>query len=1263
MRDLFDDFMRELQERQAGRRGQSPGFPRPGSPEDPDPEGAAEPAEGGAGHDPSQTADADDGPTTAERPDSDEEAEVAEEPSPDEPGPDLEEPITIPPSRGPRRGARGGGGGRRLRRVRSGGPNDGGGPRITAGTVLLVLLGVLLLVLVLFAGAGVNFLTDLTWYRSVGYDGVFWTRVGTQLGLFFGGALVVLAVLGANIWLAGRFAPPPVEGGPNRLRELFERFGEATTSTELGRRRGPGRGGGLGAFDVFGHPPRRPGATDESEGTGSFGPARTVLGSPEMPDLTPIFRWVLVGVALLAALAIAGGLAGHWETLLLWQHRVTFAPPGAAPVTDPIFGRDIGFFLFELPVFRLGQATINGLILASLVVSIGRYLIAAARGAASFPSGARLHLGVLVGLYLISVAAGYQLDKFELAYSSNGVVAGVSYTDQAARFLSFDALTVIAALTAAFVIGGAFTRMLWPIGLGLAVWIGASVVLGTLYPEAIQRFTVTPNEYAQEQPYIQNNMAMTRLAYGLNQWDTSNYQGTAPLTADALSDDATTFQNARLWDYRPLGATLDQLQTVRQYYDFYDVDTDRYVIDDNERQVMLSAREMALDKNPLANTWVNSRIVFTHGYGLAMVPVNAVTSEGLPQLIVKDLPTVSSAGAPDVKEARIYFGERPSDYVLVGARQAEFDYPIGREEATGADTTTRWTGTTGISLGSTLDRLLFAIRFRDLNLLISDQITAQSQLLFHRSLGDRVNLIAPFLSFDKDPYLVVTQEGRLVYIQDAYTTSDRFPHAQPFDPSTLGEASGLRGSSFNYIRNSVKIVQDAYDGTLTFYAADPSDPILRAYEGVFPGLFKPLDEMPAELRAHLRYPEELFNVQTRTFARYHVTNPQSLYNNDDLWTVPALTNAQNQLPEEAYYVIMRMPGETAPEFLLLQPMVPAQRPNMIAWIAARNDGAAYGGVRVYQFPRDTSIYGPTQIEARIDQDPTISAQLTLWGQVGSTVIRGNLIVVPVQDSLIYLEPIYLQSTASAFPEFTKIVVATPTTIVWGDTLSEALQLVLAGGPSAHALAEPDARADAGTRCLTDAGALGRPGWYAGAHGRHGPRRLRQPPLRSRPAGAARRRFRPLRLRDRDREGHPAPAAARHGGQPFPGPVTRDLGDGATIEELGIAEPEFGDIRPVVGRDDRGHDRHDDDAPGSLGRRAGGVRGAGRDPGLRPADLGAAHADRRQRLHRGRCDHLGGPFGATHRVGRARADRRPRRGRGGRRGGSPRGRHARARSRG
>jgi len=1029
MRDLFDDFMKELAERQrqaqAAARGER--IPAPG-----DPSGDAKPEDGSGS---TEAVDAppavDDEPFAADRPDGGSAPDAD-----DEPPPPLR-PRPLPGShRGPPPGAP-------PRRRGPGGPNDGGsrrrrlrdlGPQVVLGVVALILLSAIFLV-----GIGLELVTDATWFKSVGYDPVFWTRIGSQVGLFALGLVVALVFLLVNIWLAGRLAPPPGTGAGERFRAFVDRLGQtARTSGESPFRN---------RYDPFGQARRGPFGSDEDSRPGGIRPVGPSLTTADLPDLRPLGVIVLVILAVLVALGTAGALSGSWETVALYANRVPFATAGAAPVVDPVFGRDISFYFFDLPFLRILQATAGGLLLAAFLFSLARYVVGAL-GGSGFTTPVRVHLGALAGLYLITVAVGYQLDKLELVYSTRGVATGVSYTDQAAQFFALDALTIVAGIVAALLVAGAFTRWVAPLGAGVAIWLGLSLLLGTIYPEAIQRFTVEPNQYAQEQPYIANNIAMTRLAYDVGGWQDQTYGGTTPLTADALVTDASTFQNARLWDYRPLQTTLDQIQTVRQYYQFVDVDTDRYVIGGQDRQVMLSARELAPERNPQGGSWVNQRIVFTHGFGIAMVPVNEVDSQGLPQLIIRDMPPVASAGAPVVTEPRIYFGERPNDWVIVDGRQPEFDYPIGTgDQASPTDLTqTRWQATSGIKLDSILTRLLFAARFRDLNLLISDQVTSDSQLLMNRSLGERLQLLAPFLAYDKDPYLVVTGTGRLVYVQDAYTITNRFPNAQTFDGDTLGQTSGLAGQSFNYMRNSVKVVMDAYDGSMTFYVADPADPLIRAWQGVFPTLFKPLATMPADIQAHLRVPEELFNVQTQTFARYHVTDPASFYQGDDLWTVPQnqANSATGQLPLEAYYVYMRMPGQPEPEFLLLQPMVPKARPNMIAWVAARNDAPNYGAVKVFRFPRDTSIFGPAQIEARIDQEPAISSQLTLWSQAGSTVVRGNLIVVPVQDSIIYLEPIYLQSTGSAIPEFTKIVVASPTKIVWGDTLDEALSLLLSG---------------------------------------------------------------------------------------------------------------------------------------------------------------------------------------------------------------------------
>ena len=870
-----------------------------------------------------------------------------------------------------------------------------------------------LLVLVLVAGPVIALLTDARWFDSLGAGALYWQRLQLQGGLFVGGTLAALALLMLSLAAAGLIA--------RRLGGTLT--GSATSSDAPREPRTPllDDSGNLqpdGIVDalrgLFG-----------ADGDGAVRSAGATIGNGALR----------IG-AVVVALLIGAQVAANWEQVVLWQNAVPYAADGSA--VDPIFGRDISFYLFSLPVLRLAQGLGILLLGGATVLAALRYLPAlGARGLGGVGTLPRLHLALLVGAILLVTAYGYQLDKLELVFSQNGVATGVSYTDAMARIPGLDVLTAIAAIAAAFLVGAAVTRSTWPLVLTVTIWFGASAVLTGLYPEFVQRFQVSPNEYALEEPYIANNIRMTRLAFGLDGWTERQYDGADELTAAAIADNAESFADARLWDYRPLQQTLDQLQTVRQYYNFSDVDVDRYMIDGKQRLVMLSARELNPERALQSATWVNRRIAFTHGIGVAMVPVAGIASGGLPELIIRDIPPVSSGGAPVVTEPRIYFGELDTDWVIVGAKTEEFDYPIG-DDTSGSggtgDATTKWSGTSGISLNTFFDRLLFAARLGDLNLLISDQITADSQLLWRRTVSERVTALAPFVTWDSDPYLVIREDGGLSYVVDGYTTSNYFPNANPAE-----------GSRVNYLRNSVKATVDLYTGKTELYLADTKDPIAQAWSKVFPGLLLPLDTMPADLRAHLRVGSDGFDVATRVYARYHVTDPQTFYRQDDVWTVPESAAGSQSLPGESYYVRVRLPGEENTEFTLIQPLVPTSRPNMIAWVAARNDGENYGQIVSYRFPKDTSVFGPSQVGARIDADPIIASQTTLWDQSGSTVTRGNLIVTPIGGTVVYLQPVYLQSTSSSFPEFQKIVAATSTKVVWGDTLSEALNLLVGGG--------------------------------------------------------------------------------------------------------------------------------------------------------------------------------------------------------------------------
>ena len=910
----------------------------------------------------------------------------------------------------------------RARRPSSGSGGGGVRPRLSIRSLLFPAL-----IALFFVGSPIiSLLTDARWFESLGAGALFWQRLQIQGTLFVSAALVSLLFLLATLFVAGLVSRRQGGGSSDARGESSE---APRPRPPLVDERGQIRIDGLGdaVRELF--------AAGGGAGRGGAGATATRIGNG-----------VLRAAAVLVALVIAAQVAVNWEAISLWQHAVTFDPSGT-PVVDPAFGRDISFYLFELPILRLAQGLVVTLLVAATALTAARYLPAiGARGLGFIGAIPRLHLAILVGGVLLATAYGYQLDKLELVYSSTGVATGVSYADQAARLPGLDILTGIAALAAAFLVGAALTRSTWPLTLTVLVWFGASGIFGGIYPEFVQRFQVQPNEFALEEPYIANNIKMTRLAFGLDGWSETQYDGEAELTPEAIANDAATFADARLWDYRPLQQTLDQLQTVRQYYNFSDVDVDRYTINGEQRLVMLSARELNPQRAQQSSTWVNRRIAFTHGIGVAMVPVAGVSSGGLPQLIIRDIPPVSTDGAPQVTEPRIYFGELDDDWVVVGAKTPEFDYPIGEgsdDGSTSADATTSWSGDSGISLKTFADRLLFAARLGDLNLLISDQITAESQLLWRRTVGERINALAPFVSWDRDPYLVIRDDGGLSYMVDGYTVSNRFPNAQYFDPSALATSSFDRPA--NYIRNSVKATVDLYTGETKLYVADAADPIARAWSGVFPGLLRPLDEMPSDLRAHLRVGEAGFDAATRVYARYHVTDPQTFYRQDDVWTVPEAAAGSQSLPGEAYYVRVRLPGKEATEFALIQPLVPTSRPNMIAWVAARNDGENYGQVVSYRFPKDTSVFGPSQVGARIDADPIISAQTTLWDQSGSLVTRGNLIVTPIGNTLVYLQPVYLQSTSSSFPEFQKIVAATSTKVVWGDTLSQALNLLVGGG--------------------------------------------------------------------------------------------------------------------------------------------------------------------------------------------------------------------------
>lgn len=758
---------------------------------------------------------------------------------------------------------------------------------------------------------------------------------------------------------------------------------------------------------------------------------RTGNGPATLPELiAPVtdrlpWRVMVLAAAAVFAVLVAVGQAASWQDYLLWLYGGEFG------VKDPYFGRDVGFFVFAVPAY---QTLVGGAM--AIVVSAG--VLAAVvfwlSGVLDFrrpgylmPPAARSLLSLVLALFLLVKAAGYWLGRYELLLASYGAVFGAGYTVAHVK-LPFQWILVAAALVGAGLAAANLRAQGWRLPVAAVVVVFGAAMASSILPDVFQRFRVRPDELRLERPYLEKNIVMTRRAYGLEAIQPRPFPSAQTLDDAAVKRNQATFANIRLWDPQPLLDSYRQLQLIRLYYDFHDVDVDRYEFAGGRRQVMLAAREITPALlPPNARTWVNQRLQFTHGFGVVMSPVTEIEGEGLPGFFVKDIPPRSPVGL-ELSEPRIYFGEKTDDYVIVNAAAEEFDYPKGEQNVSNS-----YAGKDGVELGSLLRRAVFAWSFRDVNLLISGNLRAESRILFRRSIAERISTIAPFLRLDHDPYVVVSG-GRLYWIQDAYTTAETFPYSEP-----------VRGLGFNYIRNSVKVVVDAYDGTVTFYAMDEKEPVLAAYARIFPGLFRPFAEMPEDLRRHVRYPEDLFLVQAEIYRTYHMTNPDVFYNKEDLWSLPTENSGGAGSAVEPYYVIMKLPGGAREEFILMQPMTPSNRSNMVAWLAARCDPPEYGELVEYEFPKERLIYGPQQIEARIDQDTTISQQLSLWNQRGSKVIRGNLLVIPVEDSLVYVEPLYLRSDQGQIPELKRVVVAYGDRLVMEPTLEAALAAVFKPG--------------------------------------------------------------------------------------------------------------------------------------------------------------------------------------------------------------------------
>ena len=758
----------------------------------------------------------------------------------------------------------------------------------------------------------------------------------------------------------------------------------------------------------------------------------------------PVGR-ILRLIVLIASLVIAGivgaSMMPEWQTFALYWH----APRPAGGNVDPVFGRALPFYLFSLPAWQLIAGWLLTLAVLACIVAFFFILISGSTQVFSARRGRPIPLpwrGFSIGFafLLLVLAMRVYIGRFDALFAAHTIFSGATYTDAHVTLPGLLVVCVALVIGALISLGNvvAQPRLRW---LVLAVVPAAVCYLGVqIVGWYVENFVVKPNQLVRERPYITNNINLTRSAYGLDRISQQEFPAETTPEAAEPAENRATLENIRLWDWRALQDTLQQIQEIRTYYDFPDIDIDRYEIDGSMRQVMLAARELNIDKLPESSrNWINEKLIYTHGFGITMNLVNGFTSEGLPALILSNMPVQSTVSGISVTRPEIYFGELTNTDVYVKTRQQEFNFPQGE-----ANNLTSYAGEGGIVVGGFLRRILIAFAEGDLaKVPFSDDIRSESRLLMRRNLNDRVTTLAPFLTYESDPYIVIGDGGRLSWILDAFTTSDGYPYSTHY---------GLNGNNLSYIRNSVKVVIDAYDGTTTFYAFDPQDPVLAAYRGIFPALFKDAAAMPPDLRKHVRYPELLLKMQAAVYGLYHMTDPEVFYNREDLWTVASEvglseSGEQATLAMEPNFVLMKLPGESAVEFVGILPFTPANRNNLIGWIAGRSDGAHYGRSVVYNFPKTRLVVGPLQIEARIDQNAQLSGQLTLWNQQGSHVRRGTLLVIPCGRALLYAEPIYLQAQRSPMPELRLVVLALQDRLAFGPTFESAMNALFGGAPS------------------------------------------------------------------------------------------------------------------------------------------------------------------------------------------------------------------------
>jgi uncharacterized protein len=846
-----------------------------------------------------------------------------------------------------------------------------------------VLVGIFLFILVfapLFWNA-IDLLVDWLWFNAEGYRVLYLNVIKAQVELSSLAGLGFIVIAGLNLLLAHRIAK---QTGPHVYPELVE--------------------------------------------------------FPGLDRLSEIFGWVIMIAVLLVGYTVAQWSVTNWQEYLLARHSV---PMGQL---DPIFGLDVGFYLFQLPfrwfLYHLALVIVIGCFISAVFLYFTEGGIWVTPRGAQVSPAARNHLLLLASVLFLVIAYRVHLATYNLLYSSTGVVYGAGYTDIHATLPVLKLLILISIVTAAAFIVAALRGTLRPAVYSLLAFLAVGVAGGMIYPYVIQHLVVAPNEIDKERPYIENAIKLTRQAYALDRFEEHQFSASQELNLNDIQANSATMRNVRLWDHQPLLTTFAQLQEIRTYYDFASVDNDRYWTREPNapsnqapvyRQVSLSPRELATSSLP-DRTWINEHLIYTHGYGLCMSPVNEFTPDGLPVFLIEDIPPVSHTSI-QITRPEIYYGEVPNNYCFVRTKQQEFDYPSGEK-----DVYKSYDGAGGVLVDGFWRRLLFTLKFGQKNILFSSDIQPDSRLMIYRQVLDRAKRLAPFLSFDADPYMVISKDGSLYWMLDGYTTSDMYPYSDP------------TGELGNYIRNSVKATVNAYTGQVAFYISDQTDPIIKVYDKIFPGVFKPLEAMPEDLRAHIRYPEGFFTVQAAKYAVYHMTDPRVFYNKEDLWRVAQSAARGPAAPMTPYYTIMKLAdvGKTE-EFILMVPFTPARKNNMIAWMAARCDEPNYGKVAVYAFPKQKLIYGPQQIESRIDQDTGISQQLTLWGQGGSTVIRGTLLVIPVGNAVLYVEPLYLSASAGgALPQLKRVLVSYGDQVVMEDTLDAALSRIFSGQVSTGA---------------------------------------------------------------------------------------------------------------------------------------------------------------------------------------------------------------------